>query len=293
MRIDLSGISSIQRQSWLQHAIGPRPICLASTVDAGGHVNLSPFSFFNLFSTTPPVLIFSPARRVRDNTTKHTWENLHEVPELVVNIVDYDIVQQVSLSSCEYPEGVNEFTKAGFTMLPSELIRPPRVRESKVQMECRVLELKPLGLEGGAGNLVIAEVMIMHVDEGILDAERLMIDQRKLQLVARLGGDWYARIGPDNLFEVPKPNTRLGIGFDALPPSIRESRILTGNQLALLANVDSLPEPEPSFHDRHVREIIQYFSPNPEEMEFELHRYAARLLDEHQVKEAWQVLLSA
>lgn len=292
MKLDMHSLNSMQRQQWLQHAVAPRPIAFASTIDAAGRVNLSPFSFFNMFSSTPPIVIFSPARRVRDNTTKHTLDNVLEVPELTINIVDADMVEQVSLASCEYPAGVDEFVMAGFTPLPSELVKPPRVAESKVQMECQVLEVKPLGLEGGAGNLVICEVLRMHVADEVLNAEGTMIDQKKLNHVARLGGDWYCRVDENSLFHVAKPNQQLGIGFPALPESIRHSRVLTGNQLAQLANVEILPFAEPSFHDPHVKQIIQYFSPNPEEMELELHRHAAHLLNQGKVLEAWQVLLT-
>jgi flavin reductase (DIM6/NTAB) family NADH-FMN oxidoreductase RutF len=292
MKIDLQQLSPMQRQQWLQHAVAPRPIAFASTIDTDGRVNLSPFSFFNLFSSNPPIVIFSPARRVRDNTTKNTLENVLAVPEVVINIVDADIVQQASLASCEYPAGVNEFEMAGLTQLPSERVKPPRVAESKVQLECRVLEVKPLGTEGGAGNLVICQVLVMHVSDEILNAAGTMIDHHKLQHVARLGGDWYCRVDEASLFEVAKPNQQLGIGFPGLPEHIRHSRILTGNHLAQLANVETLPEIEPAFHDSHVKEIVQYFSPNPEEMELELHRHAAHLLNQGKVREAWQVLLT-
>lgn len=293
MEINLKELSPQFRQNWLQHAIAPRPICFASTVDQAGRVNLSPFSFFNLFSTTPPVVVFSPSRRVRDNSTKHTLDNVLQVPEVVINVVDYAMVQQMSLSSCEFPAGVNEFIKAGFTMEPSQLVGPPRVKESKVQMECRVLDVKPLGDVGGSGNLVICEVLLIHVDEGILNEEKTMIDQRKLNHVARLGGDWYCKVDETNLFIVEKPNTKLGIGIDSLPEGLRNSRILTGNHLGKLANVEIIPEARPGYYDPHLKNIMQYFSSNPEDMEAELHRYAGELLDDGQVNEAWQILLAA
>jgi flavin reductase (DIM6/NTAB) family NADH-FMN oxidoreductase RutF len=292
MIIDLTTLSPVERQHFLQASVAPRPICFASTVDAAGRVNLSPFSFFNLFSTTPPILIFSPSRRVRDNTTKHTWRNVLEIPEVVINIVDYPMVQQTSLSSCDYPKEMNEFVKAGFTEEPATVVRPPMVKESKVKIECRVLETKILGETGGSGNLVICEALRMHVDAAILDDEKKSIDQRRLQLVARLGADWYCRVGPENLFQVEKPNTRLGIGMDALPLLIRNSKILSGNHLGQLANVHELPVVDPSFHDERLQNIFQYYSINPEEMEKELHSYAAGLLEEGKVKEAWQVLLA-
>jgi flavin reductase (DIM6/NTAB) family NADH-FMN oxidoreductase RutF len=291
MIIDLKDLKVGERQNYLQYAIAPRPICFASTIDRDGNVNLSPFSFFNLFSSDPPIVIFSPARRVRDNTTKHTLENVKEVPEVVINIVDYDMVRQTSLASCEFPRGVNEFQKAGFTQEAATLIKPPMVKESKVKMECRVNEIKILGSSGGAGNLVICEVLRMHIDESILDDNK-RIDQRKLNHVARLGGDWYCKVDETNLFIVEKPNMQLGIGVDALPQSIRDSAILTGNNLGQLANVHEYPVIDPSFDDSDLKQIIQYYSIDPGEMEKELHRYAKRLLLEGKVKEAWQVLLA-
>jgi len=291
LTLDLKNISTVDAQNFLQHAIAPRPVCFASTIDREGNVNLSPFSFFNLFSCNPPIVIFSPARRVRDNTTKHSLENILEVPEVVVNIVTYDMVQQTSLSSCEFPKGTDEFLKAGFTREPSQRIRPPRVKESPVQLECKVIEVKPLGTEGGAGNLVIAEVLLMHINESILN-ETGRIDQRKLDLVARLGSNWYSRANTDTLFEVEKPNLQLGIGVDALPESIRNSGILTGNNLGQLANVHELPFVDPAFTDDRLKNIIQYYSINPDDMEKELHNYAKTLLEEGKVREAWQVLLA-
>jgi flavin reductase (DIM6/NTAB) family NADH-FMN oxidoreductase RutF len=293
MIINLQQLNPIQKQAWLQHAIAPRPVCFASTIDKKGNVNLSPFSFFNLFSSNPPIVIFSPARRVRDNTTKHTLQNVIEVPEVVINIVDYDMVQQVSLASCEFPKETNEFIKAGFTQEPATIITPPMVKESKVKLECKVLEVKPLGTEGGAGNLVICEVLVMHIDESILNDEKTMIDQRKLHHIARLGGDWYCKVDETNLFMVEKPNTKLGIGIDALPAGIRNSKILTGNHLGQLANVHEYPVVEAGYEDEKLKNIIQYFSINPDEMDTELHTYAKELLNKGMVREAWQVLLSA
>ena len=292
MIIDLQTLAPMQKQQWLQHAIAPRPVCFASTIDKEGNVNLSPFSFFNLFSSNPPIVVFSPARRVRDNTTKHTLQNVLEVPEVVINIVDYDMVQQVSLSSCEFPKEVNEFVKAGFTQEAATLVQPPMVKESKVKMECKVVEVKPLGSEGGAGNLVICEVLRMHVDDSILNAEASMIDQRKLHHIARLGGDWYCKVDEQSLFHVAKPNTQLGIGIDALPETVRNSSVLTGNNLGQLANVHEYPTVDATFDDERLTNIIQYFSINPDEMDKELHKYAKELLDAGKVNEAWQVLLA-
>jgi flavin reductase (DIM6/NTAB) family NADH-FMN oxidoreductase RutF len=291
MIIDLEKLKPAEKQYYLQHVIAPRPICFASTIDKAGNVNLSPFSFFNLFSSNPPIVVFSPSRRVRDNTSKHTLENVLEVPEVVINIVTYDMVQQMSLASCEFPRGTNEFIKAGFTEEPATLVKPPMVKESKVKMECRVTEVKPLGTEGGAGNLVICEVLRMHIAEELLD-ENKKLDQRKINHVARLGGDWYCVVNEANLFQVAKPNTQLGIGVDALPVHIRNSTILSGNDLGQLANVHDLPVIEPSFDDPHLKQIIQYYSINPDEMEKELQLYAKKLLANGQVQEAWQVLLA-
>ncbi|MGQ0738931.1 MAG: flavin reductase family protein [Bacteroidota bacterium] len=291
MILDLKDLKTAEKQYYLQHVVAPRPVCFASTVDKAGNINLSPFSFFNLFSSNPPIVIFSPARRVRDNSTKHTLQNVQEVPEVVINIITYDMVQQVSLASCEFPKGVNEFVKAGFTAQPATLVKPPMVKESKVKLECKVIEVKPLGTEGGAGNLVICEVLRMHIDDSLLDENKKM-DQRKINHVARLGSDWYCRVDESNLFMVEKPNTQLGIGVDALPDAVRNSKILTGNNLGQLANVQEMPFIDPAFDDSNLKHIIQYFSINPDEMEKELHSYAKKLLEEGKVREAWQVLLA-
>ena len=291
MIINLKDLKPLDAQNYLQHAIAPRPICFASTIDAEGNINLSPFSFFNLFSSNPPIVIFSPARRVRDNTTKHTLQNVLEVPAVVINIVDYAMVQQTSLASCEFEKGTNEFEKAGFTMEASTQVKPPMVKESKIKLECKVIEVKPLGTQGGAGNLVIAEVLVMHIDDSILNAEN-KIDQTKLNLVARLGGDWYCKVNESNLFKVEKPNTQLGIGVDALPTSIKNSKILSGNNLGQLANVNQMPFVDAAFEDDKLKSIIQYYSINPDDMEVELHKYAAQLLNVNKINEAWQILLA-
>jgi len=238
--IDPKAVSTAALHGYMLGAVTPRPIAFASTIDSAGNVNLSPFSFFNVFSANPPIMIFSPARRGRDNTTKHNYENVLQVKEVVINIVNYDIVQQMSLSSTEYGKGVNEFEKAGLTPLASQTIKPPRVAESPVQFECRVNEVISLGTEGGAGNLVICEVLKMHINEAVLDADG-KIDPVKLDAVSRMGGNWYSR-AKQGMFEVPKPLSRLGIGFDQLPEAIRTSKLLTGNDLAMLANVEVLPK---------------------------------------------------
>lgn len=292
LTLELKNLQTTEKQNWLQHAIAPRPIAFASTIDKSGNVNLSPFSFFNMVSSQPPVVIFSPARRVRDNSTKHTLQNIGEVPEVVINICDYEMVQQVSLASCEFPKQIDEFVKTGFTKQAALYIKPPMVKEAKVKLECKVLEIKPLGNTGGAGNLVIAEILCMHIDESILNEDHSMIDQRKLHQVARLGGNWYCVVNEANLFQVPKPNVQLGIGVDALPESIRNSTILTGNNLGMLANVNELPVIDASFEDDKLKNIFQYYSLAPEEMEKELHTYAKELLEQQKLQQAWQVLLS-
>lgn len=291
MQIIPGQVKTAELHTWLQSAIAPRPICFASTMDKDGQPNLSPFSFFNLFGSNPPTLIFSPARRVRDNTIKHTLENIYATKEVVINVVNYAMVQQASLASCEYPRGTSEFEKSGFTPVPSEKIKPFRVKESPVQLECIVREIIETGQEGGAGNLVICEPVLIHINEDILDSKGA-IDPHKIDLVARMGADYYCRASGDAVFEVAKPNTALGIGVDALPLTIRHSHILTGNNLGQLANVQQQPVIDPAFDDVHLKNIFQYYSIAPEEMEKELHRYAQKLLEQGKVQEAWQVLLA-
>ncbi len=282
-------ISTGQLHGYLLGAVSPRPICFASTVDAEGNVNLSPYSFFNVFSANPPIMIFSPARRVRDNTTKHTLENILETKEVVINIVSHAMVQQMSLSSTEYAKNVNEFVKAGFTEIASERVNAPRVAEAPVQFECKVNEVIALGTEGGAGNLVIAEVVKLHINEAILDSEG-KIDPVKIDTVARMGGNWYSR-AIDGLFEVPKPLRTLGIGVDSLPEAVQQSNTLTGNDLGLLANVEQFPSEE-FINDfiSSASETIQYVvaSGSTEER----HLAAQQLIKENNIDGAWSVLLA-
>lgn len=293
LTLNTSELSPIQLQNYLQYAIAPRPICFASTMDAQGNVNLSPFSFFNMFSTNPPICVFSPARRVRDNTTKHTLENVLEVKECVINMVNYAMVQQTSLASTEYAKGINEFEKAGFTMLQSHLVKPPRVAEAPVQFECIVKEVIALGNENGAGNLVLAEIKLIHINEEVLDAEG-KIDQAKIDLVARLGGDWYCRVTPENLFKVAKPLTTLGIGVDTLPFSIRNSKVLTGNDLGKLGNIEALPNNEDidsmRWHST-VKDILDSTIGDEVNRERELHELAHQMLEDDQTMNALKVLL--
>ncbi len=286
--IDPKEISTGKRHQYLLGAIGPRPIAFASTLDEEGRPNLSPFSFFNVFSANPPILIFSPARRGRDNTVKHTYLNAKATGEVVINIVDYKIVQQMSLSSTEYPEGVNEFEKAGFTMLKSDVVKPFRVAESPAQFECKILEVKELGDQGGAGNLVICEVVKMHFDKAILDAEGF-IDQHKIDQVARMGGNWYSRANM-GLFEVPKPLSSLGIGVDQIPQEIRNSKVLTGNDLGRLGNVEVLPNNEEIDQflkeDSSASKLVN--SGNEEEIHLQAHNY----LENEDPASAWKILLA-
>ncbi|MFN4121959.1 MAG: flavin reductase family protein [Flavobacteriales bacterium] len=269
-------------------SVAPRPIAFASTIDSAGNINLSPFSFFNAFSANPPVLIFSPARRVRDNTTKHTYENAKATKEVVINVVNFDIVQQMSLASTEYPAGINEFVKAGLTPIPSELVRPPRVKESPVQFECEVINVIELGDQGGAGNLIICKVLLMHINESVLDGNQ-MIDQQKIDLVARMGGDWYCRAHGNALFEVEKPVARMGVGIDALPEHIRNSAVLTGNQLGILGNRESLPDEDSISSFRESEEAQPYLTYQKDSRE--LHQAAARLIDQGQADKALTLLL--
>ena len=228
---------------YLLGSIGPRPIAFASTIDAEGNRNLAPFSFFNVFSANPPILIFSPARSGRTNTTKNTHDNVKAVAEVVINVVTYDMVHQMSLTSSPFEAGVDEFEKAGFTPIASDTIRPFRVKESPVQIESKVLEVKELGQNGGAGNLIICEVQKIHIDERVLD-ENQMVDQKKIDLVSRMGGNWYCRANDASMFEVDKPITTIGVGVDSLPINIRTSSQLTGNDLGILGNMQTIPTDE-------------------------------------------------
>jgi flavin reductase (DIM6/NTAB) family NADH-FMN oxidoreductase RutF len=286
--IDPKSIETARLQGYLQSSVGPRPIAFASTIDTKGNPNLSPFSFFNVFSANPPILIFSPARRVRDNSIKHTLINAESTGEVVINVVNYDMVHQTSLASTEYAEGVNEFLKSGFTSIPSEVVKPFRVKESPVQFECKVIQIIPLGTEGGAGNLILCEVVRIHIDERILD-ENGAIDQYKIDLVSRLGGNWYSRSN-QGLFEVPKPLTTLGIGVDAIPDFIRESNVFDGNDLGMLGNIEALPTlEEVSIFVKQNFAVKGVLSSDDQE---KVHTEAKKYLNEKDVLSAWKVLLA-
>jgi flavin reductase (DIM6/NTAB) family NADH-FMN oxidoreductase RutF len=281
-------VSSAKLQGYLQSAVGPRPIAFASTIDKNGVPNLSPFSFFNIFSANPPILIFSPARRVRDNTIKHTLINAEATREVVINVVNYDIVQQTSLSSSEYPDGVNEFIKAGFTSIPSVLVKPYRVAQSPVQFECKVNEIISLGTQGGAGNLVICEIVKMHISESVLD-ENGNIDPVKIDLVSRMGGNWYSRAN-QGLFEVAKPITTLGIGVDQIPNYIKESPIFDGNDLGKLGNIEALPTTEEI--NIFVKQNFAVKGILSSDDQLKKFKKAKEYLDQNDLDSAWKVLLA-
>ena len=291
MKIIPGEIKTAQLHAYLLGSIAPRPICFASTIDNNGVSNLSPFSFFNVFGSKPPILIFSPSRRVRDNTIKHSLENVYETKEVVINVVNYNIVQQANLTSCEYPKGTDEFVKAGFTAVKSDMVKPFRVKESPVQLECKVLQVIETGKEGGAANLIICEVLCMHIDDNVLD-EQGRIDPHKIDLVARMGGDYYCRASGSAIFEVHKPNVELGIGVDALPEAIRHSHILTGNNLGILGNCTSIPIVSGMFTDDRFNEILKGYTHDEDAKTEALHQYAKELLDTGEVSKAWQVLLA-
>jgi len=288
LTIDPKELSPVKLQGYLQSAVAPRPIAFASTIDKNGKPNLSPFSFFNIFSSNPPILVFSPARRVRDNSIKHTLINCQDTKQVVINVVNYDIVQQMSLSSTEYPDGVNEFAKAGLTPIPSEIVKPYRVAESPVQFECKVNEIIALGTEGGAGNMIICEVVKIHINEAVLDANGT-IDPMKIDLVSRLGGNWYSRAN-QGLFEVEKPLATLGIGVDAIPYFVKESAVFNGNDLGKLGNVEALPtEEEITIFVKQNFEVKGVLSADDE---LKKHQLAKEYLDKNEVLTAWKVLLA-
>ena len=278
---------------YLLGAIGPRPIAFASTIDVNGQANLAPFSFFNVFSANPPILIFSPARSGRTNTTKDTYNNVKAHPEVVINVVNFDIVEQMSLASSPYPAGESEFVKSGLTPIPSDLVKPFRVKESPVQFECKVNQVIELGTEGGAGNLIICEVVKFHIDESYLD-ENQLIDQQKIDLVARMGGNWYCRANEHAMFELEKPITTCGVGYDQLPQDFLQSDVLSKNLLARLAGIEEIPD-ETDVNEYKLMELSDLFlslDSQPKELELALHKRAKVLLEQNNLKDAWLTLLS-
>ena len=286
--IDPKRLSTSKLHSYLLSAVAPRPIAFASSVDSYGNPNLSPFSFFNVFSSNPPILIFSPARRVRNNTVKHTLNNVEAIKEVVINVVNYDMVHQMSLASTEYPEGVNEFEKAGLTMQKSDLVKPFRVAESPVQFECKVNDIIKLGVKGGAGNLIICEVVRMHIDDDFLD-ENDAIDQKKLDLVARAGGSFYSR-AKKGFFEIPKPISTLGIGIDNFPDFVKNSMVLTGNDLGMLGNVEALPSKESV--EVFIKDLAARYPNIKKATHRQKHKLARNYLSFGDVQSAWKILLS-
>ncbi|WP_194851413.1 flavin reductase family protein [Nonlabens antarcticus] len=283
MKIRPEDLENSKLYGYLTSAVQPRPIAFASTIDVDGKVNLSPFSFFNVFSANPPVLVFSPVRRGRDGTIKDTLTNVQQTGEVVVNIVNFNMVQQMSLASTEYETGVNEFVKAGLTPVESDLVKPPRVAESPVQFECKVLEIKELGTDGGAGNLVICEVICIHINDDILDADQ-NIDPFKIDTVARMGANWYCR-AKDAMFEVEKPSRNHGVGVDALPQTVRNSEVLTGNDLGKLGNIHEIPEADEVLAFAKA-ENLQSSSIK------EKHIKAKELIAKNAITDAWKTLLS-
>jgi len=293
LTLDPKSLTVPKLHQYLLGAIGPRPIAFASTIDEAGRSNLAPFSFFNVFSANPPIMIFSPARSGRSNTTKDTYNNIKAIPEVVINVVNFDIVQQMSLASSPYAPGISEFEKAGFTPIASECIKPFRVAESPVQFECKVNQVMELGTEGGAGNLIICEVLRIHISENVLNADGL-IDQHKIDLVSRMGGNWYCRSDRSSMFEIQKPITTCGIGFDQLPLDIKNSKILSGNDLGFLAGIEELPN-ETDVNEYKLLELSEIFlslENKPQELEMALHVRAKSLIEEQNLEEAWKCLLS-
>ncbi|MFL1010873.1 flavin reductase family protein [Flavisericum labens] len=286
--IDPKHLSTSKLHGYLLSAVAPRPIAFASTLDANGNPNLSPFSFFNVFSANPPIMVFSPARRVRDNTVKHTLQNVEATKEVVINMVNFDMVHQMSLSSTEYPDGVNEFEKAGFTMLKSDIVKPFRVGESPVQFECTVNNIIKLGTEGGAGNLIICEVVRLHIDDEFLD-ENESIDQIKLDLVARAGGSYYSR-AKKGFFQIPKPLSTLGIGVDSFPDHVKNSMVLTGNDLGILGNVETLPTEESVV--AFIEDLGKRYPNIKTATHRQKHKLARNYLSFGDVESAWKILLS-
>jgi len=293
LTIDPKEIPVPKLHHYLLGAVGPRPIAFASTIDAEGNDNLAPFSFFNVFSANPPILIFSPARSGRTNQTKDTYNNVKVVPEVVINVVNHDMVHQMSLASSPFAPNIDEFMKTGFTPIDSETVSPKRVKESPVQFECKVIEVKELGTEGGAGNLVICEIQKIHIDENVLSSEGT-IDQQKIDLVARMGGNWYCRADKNSMFEIQKPITTIGVGYDSIPQDIKNSDILTGNDLGQLGNIEEIPN-ETDVNEYKLIELSELFvtlEDNAIQLEKELHQKAKELLQENKVNEAWMTLLA-
>jgi len=293
LSIDPKEVSVPKLHHYLLGSIGPRPICFASTIDENGVPNIAPFSFFNVFSANPPIAIFSPARSGRTNTTKDTYNNVKCIPEVVINVVNYDIVHQTSLASSPYPPETSEFEKTGLTPIPSDLVKPARIKESPIHLECKVLEVKELGAEGGAGNLVICEIIKLHISEDVLD-ENQMVDQEKIDLVARMGGNWYCRTDNNSMFQIEKPITTCGIGYDQIPEEIRNSKVLTGNDIGQLGGIEQLPN-ETDVNEYKLLTLSELFIQYEDDavtLELELHKRSKKMLEKNKLEEAWLTLLA-
>lgn len=293
LTIDTSETKNPKLHHYLLGSVGPRPICFASTIDKAGNRNLAPFSFFNVFSSNPPIAVFSPARSGRTGIQKDTYNNVKEVPEVVINIVNYDMVHKMSLASSPYEPNMDEFVKSGLTPIPSDIVKPWRVKESPVQMECKVNEVIELGEGGGAGNLIICEILKIHIEESILD-ENQMIDQQKIDLVARMGGNWYCRADENSMFEIEKPITTCGIGVDEIPEDIANSSILSPNDIGQLGGIEKLPS-ETDVNDYKLMELSELFmelEDNQSQLEIELHKKAKALLEKNKLEDAWKTLLA-
>ena len=293
LSIDLSKIGVPKAHHYLLSAVGPRPICFASTIDEKGRSNLAPFSFFNVFSSNPPIAVFSPSRSGRTGQNKDTFNNVQKVKQVVINLVNYKMVEQMSLASSPYPPETDEFVKSGLTPLKSELIKPFRVKEAPIQMECEVIEIKELGQSGGAGNLVICKILKMHISKELLNNEK-MIDQEKIDLVSRMGGDWYCRTDSNSMFEIKKPISTKGIGFDEMPNEVLNSTILSGNDLGKLGGIEALPDETDvnEFRLIELSELFLEFEDNAKALEIALHKKAKYFLSKNQLKAAWKTLLS-
>lgn len=285
--IDPNNIPQQELHAYLLSAVAPRPICFASTIDSDGNVNLSPYSYFNIFSINPPIMIFSPNRSGRDGSMKHSHQNVLEVPEVVINIVNYPMVEQMSLASTSYDKGVNEFIKAGFTQVPSEKVKPPRVGEAPVAIECSVTQVIELADTPGAGNLILAKVELVHINEDYLDSDQ-KLDTTKLDLVGRMGGNWYTRSSGDSLFEIPKPIRNKGIGVDQLPAAVRNSTVLTGNNLGRLGNLETVPSQEDIDRVAELPEVKEILESAVNEVS--IHKLAKKWLEEHRTEDALALL---
>jgi flavin reductase (DIM6/NTAB) family NADH-FMN oxidoreductase RutF len=291
---DPKDLPTPQLHEYLLATIAPRPIAWASTVDKNGRVNLAPFSFFNVFGSNPPILIFSPSRRVKDNTTKHTLRNVQETGECVINIANYELAGQMVLSSGEYSDEINEFELAGLETEASVKVKAPRVKGAPAHFECKVREIIPMGEHGGAANLIICEVIHLHLNENVFNEEG-KVDPYKVDNVARLGRIWYTR-AREGLYQMGAPRgDQSHMGYGRLPESLLKSRYLTGNELAMLAGTSYMPTEEEIKMVKEstgMQEIYEKYAAHPEELQSKVHNLAKTLIHDNKIEEAWRVLLS-